>query len=176
VFNRAVKIPYFGVDAFTSRRFSGNPAGVCLLGEWLPDRILQDIAMENNLSETAFLVPADQKGEWDLRWFTPALEVDLCGHATLASAFVLKLTEQISSSVQFHSKSGRLEVHCQGDLLVLDFPSRPPQPISLPEPLAAGLQCRPKEILKARDYLAVFETEEEVAAVKPNFDALLQLD
>src|SRR4051812_20937365 len=117
-----MKLPYFQIDAFASRPFTGNPAGVCPLNAWLPDTVLQNIAMENNLSETAFLVRSS-KG-WDLRWFTPAVEVDLCGHATLAAAFVLThILGEAKDVLQFQPRSGLLSVSCQADLLVLDFPS-----------------------------------------------------
>jgi len=170
-----MKIPYFQVDAFASRQFAGNPAGVCLLDEWLPDSVLQNIAMENNLSETAFVVP--RQDFWDLRWFTPALEVDLCGHATLAPAFVLtQILRRARDVVSFQSRSGPLTVMREGDLLVLDFPSRPARPCDVPQQLVNGLGRQPGELLKARDYLAVFETEADVRALRPNMAALEQLD
>ena len=170
-----MKIAYFQVDAFASRQFAGNPAGVCLLDEWLPDAVLQDIAMENNLSETAFVVPGQDF--WDLRWFTPALEVDLCGHATLAPAFVLiNILRRAKNAVRFQSRSGPLTVRRQGELLVLDFPSRPARPCPVPERLIEGLGCQPSGVLKARDYLAVFESEADVRGLQPNMTALQQLD
>lgn len=170
-----MKIPYFQVDTFASRLFAGNPAGVCLLEEWLPDSVLQSIAMENNLSETAFVVP--RQDSWDLRWFTPTLEVDLCGHATLAPAFVLtQILRRAKDTVRFQSRSGPLTVMRQGELLVLDFPSRPALLCAIPQQLVNGLGRHPSEVLKARDYLAVFEAEADVRALQPNMAALEQLD
>jgi predicted PhzF superfamily epimerase YddE/YHI9 len=170
-----MKVPYFQVDAFASRQFAGNPAGVCLLDEWLPDSVLQNIAMENNLSETAFIVA--RQDFWDLRWFTPALEVDLCGHATLAAAFVLtRVLRQVKDVVRFQSRSGPLTVVSEGDLLVLDFPARPATPCPWPQQLDKGLGRPPTEVLKARDYLAVFEAEADVRALEPTMSALSQLD
>jgi PhzF family phenazine biosynthesis protein len=170
-----MKIPCYQVDAFTSDVFRGNPAAVCPLPAWLPVATLQNIAAENNLSETAFVVPRGE--EFDLRWFTPTLEMDLCGHATLAAAFVL-FTEQNYSGdlIRFHSRSGLLAVKRAGDILTLDFPSRPPQPYASPEILASGLSAKPARVLKSRDYLAVFDSAAEVRALKPDFAALKKLD
>jgi PhzF family phenazine biosynthesis protein len=168
-------IPYYEAAAFTSKPFGGNPAGVCLLPAWLPDTTLQNIAAENNLSETAFLV---RRGDdYDLRWFTPETEVDLCGHATLASAFVV-FTEAgfRGGTVRFHSQSGLLSVTRAGEVLELDFPSRPPQPCNAPEALIRGLGKQPSEVLKSRDYLAVFASETEVRALRPDFAALQSVD
>src|SRR5919202_3920722 len=127
-----MELPVFKVDAFTERVFSGNPAAVCPLDTWLPDDVMQAIAAENNLAETAFFV-RNGKGFY-LRWFTPACEVDLCGHATLATAYVLlhELGEQ-SQRLRFETKSGELTVSQVGDKLALDFPSRPPQPVEVDE-------------------------------------------
>src|ERR1700758_4435396 len=145
-----MKISYFVVDAFASRPFQGNPAGVCPLKHWLSDRVMQNIAAENNLSETAFFVPRGE--DYDLRWFAPAMEIDLCGHATLASAFILFSELGFrGDSVRFHSRSGPLTVSRNGEVLTLDFPSRPPKPCMVPELLAKGLGRQPTEILKARD-------------------------
>jgi PhzF family phenazine biosynthesis protein len=150
-----MKVPYYHVDAFASRPFAGNPAGVCVLDAWLPDAVLQQIAFENNLSETAFVVARAEY--YDLRWFTPAVEVDLCGHATLAAAFVLfTYLGHPGDEVHFSSQSGRLTVERTGDRLVLDFPSRPPQPCATPEALVRGLGCTPVEVRCARDYVAVW--------------------
>jgi len=170
-----MKIPYYEVAAFASKPFSGNPAGVCRLEGWLPDATLQSIAAENNLAETAFLVARGD--DFDLRWFTPETEVDLCGHATLASAFVL-FTEAgfKGDGIRFHSRSGLLAVSRVGKVLELDFPSRPPQPCTAPEALIRGLGKKPVEILKSRDYFAVFASEADVRALKPDFALLATVD
>ncbi len=170
-----MRIPIFHVDAFTSQVFRGNPAAVCPLESWLDDATLQSIAAENNLSETAFLVGGN--GAYEIRWMTPAAEVDLCGHATLASAFVLFAEgEKGREEVVFRSKSGELKVRRQGDLLALDFPSRPPQPMTASEDLLEGLGRAPREVWGARDYLAVFETEDEVRRLAPDFSRLARVD
>ncbi len=170
-----MKLPLYQVDAFASEVFRGNPAAVCPLEACLPDRTLQNIAAENNLSETAFLVP--RAADFDLRWFTPITEVDLCGHATLASAFVLFTERGIKSdSIRFHSRSGLLTVSRDAGLLTLDFPSRPAACCVAPEALLRGLGANPQEGLKARDYLAVFNSEAEVRALKPDFGVLQSLD
>ena len=170
-----MSIPYYEVAAFTSKPFGGNPAGVCLLPAWLPDATLQNIAAENNLSETAFLVPHGVN--YDLRWFTPELEVDLCGHATLAAAFVLFTKAGFrGNAIQFHSQSGVLTVLRAGEKMELDFPARPPQPWAAPEPLTQGLGKAPIQVLKSRDYLAVFAAEAEVLALKPDFSTLATVD
>lgn len=170
-----MRIPYYEAAAFTSKPFGGNPAGVCLLPAWLPDATLQSIAAENNLSETAFLVPRGD--DYDLRWFTPETEVDLCGHATLASALIL-FTEAgfKGDTARFHSQSGLLSVTKAGQVLELDFPSRPPQPCVAPEALIRGLGRQPVKILKSRDYLAVFPSETDVRALRPDFAALQSMD
>jgi predicted PhzF superfamily epimerase YddE/YHI9 len=171
----AMRIPYFQVNAFTSQTFGGNPAGVCVLEDWLPDAMLQRIATENNLSETAFFVKAD--GHFQLRWFTPAIEVDLCGHATLASAFVLfSELEHQGDTVQFESRSGSLAAARREDIIELDFPSRPPVPCGASEELLRGLGRKPREVLHSRDYVAVFESEAEVASLRPDMAVLGQVD
>lgn len=170
-----MKVPYYEVAAFTSKPFGGNPAGVCLLSAWLPDATLQDIAAENNLSETAFLVPRVE--DYDLRWFTPELEIDLCGHATLASAFVLFSEMGFKgNAIRFHSKSGVLGVTRAGEVLELDFPSRPPRPCNAPDALIRGLGKAPALVLKSRDYFAVFASEADVRALKPDFSVLASVD
>lgn len=170
-----MKLPYYEVDAFTSRRFHGNAAGVCPLPSWLSGATMQNIAAENNLAETAFFV-ANGSG-YDLRWFAPEVEIDLCGHATLASAFVLFTELGLrADSVTFQSMSGPLTVTRQGEVLVLDFPSRPPGPCSVPPALIAGLGRKPIEVLKARDYFALFDREADVRSLQPDFAALRALD
>ncbi len=131
--------------------------------------------MENNLSETAFIVQNSE--DWGLRWFTPQMEVDLCGHATLASAFVIfNRLNQGKKAIQFQTRSGLLAVEKEGEMLVLDFPSRPGVDCAMPEDLVTGLGHRPQQVLKARDYLAVFGTEEEIRALNPNIPSLARLD
>jgi PhzF family phenazine biosynthesis protein len=166
-----MRIPIYQVDAFTSRVFAGNPAAVCPLEAWLPDATMQSIAAENNLAETAFFV--GKGGDYELRWFTPAQEVDLCGHATLATAHVvLGRLEPARQSVRFLSKSGPLTVSKEGDLLALDFPSRPPAPCPTPAGLVEALGLPPREVSAARDLLAVYDSEDEVRSMHPDFRAL----
>jgi PhzF family phenazine biosynthesis protein len=168
-----VKIPIYQVDAFASEVFKGNPAAVCPLDAWLPDTVLQSIAAENNLSETAFFV--GHGAEYALRWFTPATEVDLCGHATLASAFVIfENLEPSLAELRFASKSGVLKVTRDGERLALDFPARPPEARSIPG-LEAALGKNPREVLAARDILAVFDSEEEVRALQPDMAKIAAL-
>lgn len=170
-----MRIPYYQVNAFTSQNFGGNPAGVCLLNEWLPDALLQKIAAENDLSETAFLVK--RNGVYDLRWMTPTTEVDLCGHATLAAAHVLFFERGWQSDqITFQTLSGRLSASRSSDVLELDFPSRPPQVCAVPDQLVLALGRTPVEVLKARDYLAVFKSAAEVAALRPDMILLAALD
>jgi PhzF family phenazine biosynthesis protein len=170
-----MEIPLYQVDAFTKRVFAGNPAAVCPLNEWLDDATLQAIAAENNLSETAFFV---REGETlRLRWFTPACEVDLCGHATLASAYVLmNQIEPGRSEVSFLSKSGELRVTREDDLYSLEFPARPPQRVQPPAELIAGLGVEPEETWKSRDYLAVYSSEQQVRALTPDMEKLAAID
>jgi len=170
-----VRIPIYQIDAFANRLFAGNPAAVCLLDEWLPDEQLGAIAAENNLSETAFLVAREE--EYELRWFTPAVEVDLCGHATLAAAYVVfNYLRPSASLVSFRTRSGLLAVSRRQDWLEMDFPARPAAPAEAPAGLVQALGCRPREIWKARDYMAVCETEDEVRGLTPDMAALAQVD
>ncbi len=171
-----ITIPYYHVDAFTNHVFSGNPAGVCPLKEWLDDITLQKIAAENNLSETAFFVK--QKDHFDLRWFTPKTEIDLCGHATLASAFVLFHHLGFSShQVSFSTRSGVLSVSKdKKGCLSMDFPARPGKPVMAPESLIKGLGKNVKYVYKARDYLVILDSEDEVRNMKPDFQELSNLD
>ena len=168
-------IPYFEVSAFTDKPFGGNPAGVCFLpNEWLTDDLLQSIAAENNLAETAFLI--DRGDFFDVRWMTPTVEVDLCGHATLASAHVLfNHLGRKEDALRFQSRSGELRVERKGDTLVLDFPSQPPDRCEAPKKLVDGLGAQPVEVWKGCDYYAIFDRAEDVAAIKPNFDLLSEL-
>jgi PhzF family phenazine biosynthesis protein len=170
-------IPLYIVDAFTTAVFSGNPAAVCILESYPNDRTLQNIAAENNLSETAFLVK--RGGYYDLRWFTPSMEVDLCGHATLASAFVIfNYLDPAAERVDFETQSGRLTVERSGHLLSMYFPSRKPVPSVTSESsaiLADALGMAPRELLRSRDILAVFETESQIRDMAPDFGKIKQL-
>jgi PhzF family phenazine biosynthesis protein len=170
-----VKIPIYQVDAFTDTVFWGNPAVVCLLESWLPDDLMQKIALENAVPETAFLIPV--KDDYDIRWFTPDIEMDLCGHATLASAHVIaRHLDTSRREIIFHSKSGLLIVQLEGDLITLDFPSRVPIPSELPEIISQAFAEQPKEVLKSRDYMLVFENEEIIQNMKPNQTILNQIN
>ncbi len=170
-----MRIPLYQVDAFADRVFAGNPAAVCPLEHWLDEPVLQSIAAENHLSETAFFVGGH--GRYAIRWFTPSNEVDLCGHATLASAFViLERLEPATAGVLFDSRSGPLAVDREGDLLVLDFPSRPALECEAPADLVEGLGLSPRTVLAARDYMAIYESEADVRALRPDMDRLRRLD
>ncbi len=170
-----MKLRQFQVDAFASRRFEGNPAAVCPLKEWLSDDLMQSIAAENNLSETAFFVPA-QSG-FHLRWFTPVAEVDFCGHATLASGHVLfDALDYEKQSVVFETRSGEMTVERSGKLYVMNFPAQPPKPCSPPKTLIEALGAKPTEVLAADDYLAVFESQAVVQSLAPDFARLGDLD
>jgi PhzF family phenazine biosynthesis protein len=170
-----MKLPLYHLDAFTGRVFGGNPAAVVPLERWLDTHILQAIAAENNLSETAFLLGGG--GQYEIRWLTPATEVDLCGHATLAAGHVVMTTlEPGSKAVSFRSKSGPLVVTRDGDLLALDFPARPPQPLPVSEALVLALGRKPREAWTARDVMAVFDGEEDVRSLRPDRDRLTELE
>ena len=169
---------YYHIDAFTDRVFGGNPAGVCPLKTWLPDETLQKIAAENNLSETAFFVRSSN-GHYDLRWFTPTVEIDLCGHATLASAHVLwKHEGEGSDTLTFQTKSGPLTVTREdNDLLALNFPNRPAREITEPEGLlqAFCLSDAPVWIGQAQDrFLIVLKSGREVLEAVPSFSLLIK--
>ncbi len=170
-----MKLPIYQVDAFASRAFTGNPAAVVPLQSWLADDVMQGIALENNLSETAFLVPDD--GGFEIRWFTPQTEVDLCGHATLASGHVLFDCLGFEEPViRFASRSGPLAVSRDGDRLVLDFPAQPPVACDTPDAIVRAFGQEPQACLEADDCLVVFERESQVRAANPDMNALLELD
>jgi PhzF family phenazine biosynthesis protein len=170
-----MKIPLYQIDAFSNHIFSGNPAAVCPLKEWLEDSLLQAIAQENNLSETAFFVP--EGNGYHIRWFTPVAEVDLCGHATLATAFVIfNYFDTSSSHVSFHSKSGRLYVVKEEELLSMDFPSQPPELCEAPKELLDGIGKEPLEVLCSEDYVAVFSSENDIIELNPDMAILKKLD
>jgi PhzF family phenazine biosynthesis protein len=169
-----MKIDIYQIDAFAKRAFEGNPAAVCPLTAWLPDELMQSIAAENNLSETAFFV-AEGPG-YAIRWFTPAAEVDLCGHATLASAYVLfNCLGFDGDRVDFTSKSGPLSVSRDGDGLVMDFPAQPPRPCAIPPEIVEAFGVTPAECLKHDDYLIIFDDEETVLSADPAIDILGRL-
>ena len=170
-----MKLPLYQVDAFTGRMFGGNPAAVVLLDEWLPDETLQAIAAENNLAETAFVIPRSEVSP--LRWFTPGMEVDLCGHATLATAYVLFRHRFPSlDRIMFSTRSGNLIVARDGDLLSMDFPSRPGRAVEITDQIVSAVGMRPREALLARDLLVILEREEEVRALRPDFERIASLE
>lgn len=170
-----MRIPLYQVDAFSSSAFRGNPAAVCPLNAWLEDSTMQAIAAENNLSETAFFVRSGK--HYDLRWFTPEIEVDLCGHATLAAAFVIFTYLAASlDSVQFQTRSGPLSVVRKDHLLAMNFPARPGSACSAPELLISALGVTPQEVLLARDYLVIYESQEQVTSLKPHFTQMQNLN
>ena len=170
-----MSIPIYQVDAFTDKLFGGNPAAVCPLEEWLDAELLQNIAAENNLSETAFFVKKERV--FELRWFTPAVEVELCGHGTLASAHVIfNHLGYDEEQIVFSSASGELRVTNKKGQLTLDFPSTPPSPAEVKSELILGLGMRPKEVHKSRDYLALYESEDDILSLEPNFEILRELD
>lgn len=168
-------IPLWQVDAFASRPFAGNPAAVCPLEAWLADDVMQAIAAENNLSETAFFVKRAD-GDFDLRWFTPAVEVDLCGHATLASAWVLlHEIEPARARVVFHTRSGPLTVVRHGDGLEMDLPARRCEKSEITDAAVRALGARPEAMLRTSNLVAVFSRAEEVRALAPDMAAIAAL-
>ncbi len=169
-----MEIAIYQVDAFASRPFSGNPAAVCPLAEFLPDEVLQGIALENNLSETAFLVK--RNGAYDLRWFTPAYEVDLCGHATLGSSYVVAThLEPGSDEMAFDTRSGRLTVTRDGELFRMDFPALEAKRLDSLGTAAEALGAGPNELYEGMDWMAVFDSEAEVAALQPDMNRVAAL-
>ncbi|MFN8285131.1 MAG: PhzF family phenazine biosynthesis isomerase [Chitinophagales bacterium] len=170
-----MKLKLYQVDAFTEKIFGGNPAAVCPLENWLPDSVLQNIAMENNLAETAFYI--QHKGEYHLRWFTPVLEVDLCGHATLATAHVMFNHEGFTGNkISFQSRSGILSVEKSGDLLTLDFPVDEIAEIPLTAELGEGFNIKPIAALKGKtDHVLVFSSEADIRNLEPDFRTIAKL-
>lgn len=175
-----MRLPVYQVDAFADGVFGGNPAAVCPMETWLSDATPQAIAAENNLSETAFLARSGspQQGDYALRWFTPTVEVDLCGHATLAAAHVIfNFIDPQRRQVSFHTlKAGTLTVSRRADWLVMDFPARPAIPAEPPPGLVAALGLAPQEVRRARDHLLLYRNAEEVASLKPDMAALAATD
>ncbi len=171
------RVKLFQVDAFTNTLFRGNPAAVCVLEKWPSHDVLQKIASENFLPETAFFVPAKDTGHFELRWFTPDIEMDLCGHATLASAHVLfNHLDFTQNTITFHSASGPLVVTKNGSRITLNFPSRMPVKAELPELIARGLGKKPMEAWKSRDYIAVYEHEDVIRDLAPDRSILDQVN
>lgn len=171
-----MKYDIYQIDAFASTPFKGNPAAVVPLEKWLPDDVMLNIAMENNLAETAFFVKSDVG--YDLRWFTPTIEMDLCGHATLASAYLIfEHLGTTDSILRFQTRSGELTVEKKDAKYELDFPSRPGKLTEAPAGLMQALEgAAPTEIYKSRDYMLVYESEADVLAIKPDFNALEKID
>jgi PhzF family phenazine biosynthesis protein len=171
-----MQIPFYQVDAFTDRLFGGNPAGVCPLDQWLADDVMQKVAMENNLSETAFFVKKDDG--FHIRWFTPKVEVNLCGHATLASAHIIfQHFGYQGNEIKFESRSGILNVRKENDLLVLDFPANNPQRTSLPNEFVHSLNITPIQCYRGKeDYLLLYKSQQEIEALTPDFKKLEKTD
>lgn len=166
-----VKLDIYQVDAFSQHPFGGNPAAVCPLTEWLSDAQLQNIAAENNLSETAYFVPRD--GFYELRWFTPTVEVDLCGHATLAAAWVLiHALADAPEVLRFATRSGELRVTREGDELAMDFPAKAPQACEPPAGMLSALGIKRAEVFGTDDYIVLLDDEAQVAALTPDFAQL----
>jgi predicted PhzF superfamily epimerase YddE/YHI9 len=168
-------IPYYHVDAFTEELFAGNPAGICVLSAFPSPAMMQKIAAENRHSETAFVVPRPD-GDFDLRWFTPQVEDDLCGHATLASAFVLELRGHAAWPVRFHTCSGILSVSRHEHGYEMDFPARPPEAFDPPPGLLPVLGLKAAVVMKARDYLVVVNRAEQVRGLAPDIGALAKIE
>ncbi len=171
-----MNLPLYQVDAFTDKLFAGNPAAVCPLTDWLPDKLMQNIAMENNLAETAFTVPSGQ--DFHIRWFTPVAEVDLCGHATLATAHIFfNHLKHPGNEIRFHSRSGVLPVRKNADVLTLDFPADEIEPCEILPIFTNGLNLKPMKAFKGRlDYMLVFENESQVRSLNPDFRILSGLE
>ncbi len=170
-----MRLATFTVDAFADQVFAGNPAIVVPLERWLPDALMQAMAAEHNVSETAFFVP-DGPGQWHLRWFTPQVEVPLCGHATLATAFVLATELGVTAPLRFRTASGLLGVTRDDDRFVLDFPANPPQRARCPPPgLAAALGAVPREVWRARDWICLFDSAETVRRLRPDHSRIAVL-
>lgn len=167
-----MQLAIYQVDAFTDKLFGGNPAAVIPLKEWLPDTLMQKIALENNLSETAFFVPT--AAGFHIRWFTPAVEVALCGHATLASAYVIfNLMRYSADTITFDSQSGILKVRKVGKLLELDFPAQSVSQIEAPDGLIEGIGKKPLDVYQAgEDYLLVYNSESDIESITPDYRIL----
>ena len=170
-----MRVALYQIDAFSSKVFAGNPAAICPLERWLDDAAMQAIAAENNLAETAFFVPEGK--DFGLRWFTPAVEVDLCGHATLASGWLLlNKLQPTRDSVTFQTRSGALTVSRDGKRMVMDFPSRPPEPVAPCAGLLEALGAKPIAVLASRDYLVVYDDAETVRRLQPDLAGIAKAD
>jgi len=171
-YDQEIKMKYYVVDAFTDELFKGNPAGICILEKWLDNELLQNIAYENNLAETAFIVKNNP--HYDLRWFTPEMEIDLCGHATLASGYIIKNFIEDNNFLSFNTKSGILTVNYnnENDLYDMDFPSRKPKKIEINQIVQKAINMQIKETYMARDLLILFENEKQVKELEINFELL----
>jgi len=176
--NDHLGIPIWQVDAFATRAFTGNPAAVCLLDEYPDDGWLQNVASEMNLSETAFVVSTDTPGSFDLRWFTPAAEVDLCGHATLATAHVLIESRLVAKehAIRFRTRSGELRCKQNGERITLDFPATPltgPAEQQVAEQVRASLGIGAAEVMRSKfDLVAIVENEQAVRSLRPDFNQM----
>jgi PhzF family phenazine biosynthesis protein len=175
-----MELTIYQIDAFTNKVFGGNPAAICPLATWLPDDVMQAIAMENNLSETAFFVPVkstENNNDFHIRWFTPVTEVNLCGHATLATAFVIfTILDYNNDTLSFESRSGTLTVTRNNDWFEMDFPSQPPSPCKTPEEIHNAFKQSIVESLRSEDYIVVLENEQAVLAANPDLNAISKLD
>lgn len=170
-----MEIDLYQVDAFSPELFKGNPAAVCPLDDWIPDDLMQQIALENNLSETAFLVR--ENGQYGLRWFTPRVEVDLCGHATLAASHVLFEHRGFKEkTILFKTRSGILTVERHGEEIVMNFPANVPEEADPPQLLVEALGIAPEKCYRGQDYMLVFETENQIRAMDPDFMKLRDID
>jgi PhzF family phenazine biosynthesis protein len=170
-----MSLKIYQIDAFAKNVFEGNPAAVCPLDAWLDDALMQKIALENNLSETAFFVK--ESDAFHIRWFTPTSEVDMCGHATLASAFVLfEILGYTDEAIVFHSKSGALHVRRDKEMFVMDFPAQQMLTCKIPQSLKEAFGVEAAACYKAMDYLLVFDNEADVVNAKPNFEKLKNID
>jgi len=170
-----MEIPLYQIDAFTGHVFGGNPAAVCPLDEWIDAGLMQKIAGENNLSETAFFV--NRGNRYEIRWFTPAVEIDLAGHPTLAAAYVIfNFCNHSSDKISFSSKSGELTVTREGDLLKMNFPVLKAVKVAENETLIRALGIAPSELYLSRDYLAVYHTQNDILSIYPDFALLKKLN
>ena len=170
-----MELKQYVVDAFTDKVFKGNPAAVCILSEWIPDMLMQNIAKENNLSETAFTVK--RENIYELRWFTPGGEIDLCGHATLGTAYVLfRFIEKDSGSISFQTKSGQLIVKKVNDLYEMDMPAYPLTEVPVTDEMELAIGFRPSEAWLGRDLVCVMADEQQVLQAMPNEERLKELD